>query len=166
MSQGLTHILLFTSLLTLKELAASHLPRTPLLCPGFPTSLAIPLLVLIQRARKLVDILILKFLFLLLSFLVRVTKRRRRLRCILFFTIFKIHVHSLIMNKIFLSISIIVLYIVFVFCVFEIQSGFVIFPKRGRLLSCIPCFSLFLLSCFVKILKPSLNLFFPCLCFG
>ena len=43
-------------------------------------------------------------------------------------------------------------------CVFKIQSGFVIFPKRERLLSCILCFSLFLLSCFGMILKLSLNL--------
>ena len=67
------------------------------------------------------------------------------------------------LNKIFFSISTVVLYYVYILCVFEIQSGFVIFPKRGRLLSCIPCFSLFLLSCFGKILKHSLNLFFPCL---
>ncbi len=114
MFHGLTHFSLYNSLPILKALAASHLHRTTLLCPGFSTSLAIPLLVLIQRARKLVDILIPKFLFLLLSFLVRVTKRGRRLRCIFYF--FLIHVHSLIMNTNILFY----LYccLVYVYCVF------------------------------------------------
>ena len=104
MFHELTHFPLFNSLTILKELAVSLLHRTTSLRPEFFTSLSIPLLVLIQLARKLVNILIPNF-FLLPSFLVRMTKRGRRLRCI-FFTIFVIHVHVLqkMVKKIHLSL--------------------------------------------------------------
>ena len=53
------------------------------------------------------------------------------------------------------------LYTTVLVCVlYWFSLGFVIFPKRERLLSCTSCFSLFLLLCFGIILKPSLNLFF------
>ena len=157
MFHELTLFPLFNSLTILKELDVSLLHRTTSLRPGFFTLPFITLLVQISFVSKLINILIPNF-FLLPSFLVRMTKRGRRLRCI-FFTIFVIHVHVLFMNT---NILFYLNYcLVCILCVSEIQSGFVIFQKRERLLSCIPCFSLFLLSYFGKILKLSLNLFFP-----
>ena len=156
MFHELTLFSLFNSSTILKELDVSLLHRTTSLRPGFFTLLYIPLLVLIQLARKLVNILIPNF-FLLSSFLVHMTKRERRLRCIFYHLC---NSCTCIVYEYKYSFLSQLLSCVCDLCVFEIQSGFVIFPKRGRLLSCISCFSLFLLSCFGMILKPSLNLFF------
>ena len=154
---------LFNSSTILKELDVSLLHRTTSLRPGFFTSPSIPLLLLIHFAAKLVNILNSKFFF-LPSFLVWMTKKGRRLSCIFFYHL--CNSCTCIVYEYKYSFLSQLLSCVCKLCVFEIQSGFVIFPKRGRLLSCILCFSLFLLSCFGMILKPYLNLFFSRLFFG
>ena len=159
MSHGLTHFSLYNSLPILKALAASHLHRTTLLRPGFPTSLVIPLLVLIQRARKLVDILIPKLLS--SSFLSGSSDKKGEKTKMYLYFYHLCNSCSCIVYEYTYSFLSQLLSCVCKLCVFEIQSGFVIFPKRERLLSCIPCFSLFLFSCFGMILKLYLNLFFP-----
>ena len=158
MSHGLTHFPLYNSLPILKALAASHLHRTTLLRPGFPTSLVIPLLVLIQCARKLVDILIPKLLS--SSFLSGSNDKKGEKTKIYFIFLPYFNTCTFIDYEYKYSFLSLLLSCVCILCVFEIQSGFVIFSKRGRLLSCILCFSLFLLSYFGMILKSSLNLFF------
>ena len=158
MFHGLTHFPLFNSLPILKALAVSHLHRTTLLRLGFFTSLAITLLVLIQLAKKLVNILIPK---LLSSFFFSGSSDKKGEKTKMYFFYHLCNSCTCIVYEYKYSFLSQLLSCVCKLCVFEIQSGFVIFSKRGRLLSCILCFSLFLLSCFGMILKPYLNLFFP-----
>ena len=103
---------LFNSSTILKELDVSLLHRTTSLRPGFFTLPSITLLVLIQLAKKLVNILIFKFFSSFLSGLIDQKGEKTKMY---FFTISVIHVHSLIMNKIFFSIY---CCLVYVFCVF------------------------------------------------
>ena len=132
---------LFNSLPILKELDVSLLHRTTSLHPGFFTLPFITLLVHIPFTLKLVNILISNF-FLLPSFLVRMTKRGRIPRCIFYHLC---NSCTCIVYEYKYSFLSQLLSCVCKLCVFKIQSGFVIFPKRWRLLSCILCFSLFLL---------------------
>ena len=153
---------MFNSLHSSKVLAASLLHRITSFRHEFFILMAMTLLVLILSVEKPVNIFISNsfssFFFGLID------KKGEKSKILYFFTIIiYVHVFFIQNTNLLFNINCYLVYIFFCMipCVFKIQSGFVIFPKRGRLLSCILCFSLFLFLCFGMILKLSMNLFFP-----